>query len=414
MTKEHRLPDDQHTSLKRVLGLPLLTLYGLGVIIGAGIYVLVGEIAGQAGMDAPLAFLISAAIAALTGLSYGELAARYPEAAGEVAYARHAFGSDAFARVVGLGVLLVVVVAAASIARGAAGYIQVYLEVPDWLAAGALVVVLTGVACLNVRQSVGLAALFSLIEIGGLLFVVYAGAGHLIESRADLPPLVPVSGAGWTGLMGGAFVAFFAYLGFENIVNMAEETRRPSWTVPRAILLSILLSGLIYAVVAWVAVMAVSPDRLAEAKAPLCLVVEQRGFDCRTAFSPVALFAISNGVMLEIILIARLCYGMARRGLAPAILGRVSPVTRVPVIATLIGGGIVAVFTIALPFSILVTTTNIILLAVFMAVNASLWRLKRQDLRAGKKVRPEFSVPRWVPATGFLVASALIVVGFAG
>ena len=120
-------------SLKRSLGLPLLTLYGLGVIIGAGIYVLVGEIAGQAGMATPLSFLVAAGIAALTGLSYAELAVRYPEAAGEVAYARQAFGSDVLARLVGLGVLFVVVVAAASIARGAVGYVQVYLETPEWL-----------------------------------------------------------------------------------------------------------------------------------------------------------------------------------------------------------------------------------------------------------------------------------------
>lgn len=408
MNAKTALVGDHETSLDRALGLPLLTLYGLGIIIGAGIYVLVGEIAGQAGMAAPLAFLIAAGIAALTGLSYAELAVRYPEAAGEVAYARNAFGSDAFARLVGIGVLVVVVVAAASIARGAVGYVQVYMAIPDWLAAGVLVVILTGVACLGVRQSVGLAAVFSLIEIAGLAFVIYAGAGAMSEPRADPSPFLPETAAGWVGVMGGAFVAFFAYLGFENIVNMAEETRRPAWTVPRAILLSILLSGLIYAVVAWIAVMAVPPARLAEAKAPLCLIIEQRGIDCRTAFSPIALFAISNGVMLEIILIARLAYGMARRGLAPAFLGRVSRATRVPVVATLIGGGAVVVFAVALPFSFLVTVTNIILLLVFMAVNASLWRLKSRDPAA----RPEFCVPSWVPRFGFVVAAALIAMAF--
>ena len=161
--------------LQRVLGTPLLVFYGLGVIIGAGIYVLVGTVIGAAGEAAPWAFILAGMLAGLTGLSYSELAVRFPEAAGAAAYVKEAFRSDRLSQLTGLAVAAVVVVSSASIARGSIGYVQVFFPWPGPLIAGFVVLVFTAVACLQVRESVGLAAVMTIIEIGGLLMVLAAG-----------------------------------------------------------------------------------------------------------------------------------------------------------------------------------------------------------------------------------------------
>src|SRR5690606_17430566 len=156
-------------ALRRVLGTPLLVFYGLGVIIGAGIYVLVGTVIGAAGAAAPWAFVLAGVLAGLTGLSYAELAVRFPEAAGAAAYVKEAFGSDRLSQLTGLAVAAVVVVSTASIARGSIGYVQVFLPLPGSAIAGGIVLLFTAVACLGVRESVGMAATMTVIEVGGLL-----------------------------------------------------------------------------------------------------------------------------------------------------------------------------------------------------------------------------------------------------
>jgi amino acid transporter len=404
------LPDRDQSVLPRTLGLPLLVLYGLGIIIGAGIYVLIGTVVAAAGMAAPLSFVFAGVVAALTGLSYAELSARFPEAAGAPVYVRHGFGSDRLSQLTGLGLAAILAIGAAAIARGSAGYVHAQLPLlPDAAFGAIVVVVFTAIACLPVRESVGLAALITVVEIGGLLFIVAIGIPSLADLPARVGDMAPAGAAGWVGVASGAFLAFFAFIGFENFANMAEEAKDPARTLPRAILLSIGLSTALYAAVAVVAVMVLPPDRLAAAPAPLLLLAEEEAPSIAWIFLPVALFAIANGVLIELLVLARLLFGMARRGWLPRPLVAVSARRRTPVRATLVGGVIVLALTVLLDVSALARLTSAVTLLVFALVNAALWRLHRMDPYRAGAIR----VPRWIPpiamAANLLLAAMALV-----
>lgn len=390
--------------LKRSLGLFSLVLYGLGTIIGAGIYVLIGEVAGKAGMAAPVSFLAAGALAALTGLSYAELVARHPEAAGETAYVAEAFGVAWLSRLTGFSLIAVVLIAAASIAKGSAGYLQEYVPVSQWLGGGIVVVLFTVIAAVGVTASVRVAVAMTVIEIGGLLFVIAIAGPSLGDLPARAAELVPADLASGTGMLAGIFIAFFAFIGFDTLANMAEETADVGRTLPRAILLAVAISTLLYGLVALVSVMTLAPAELAGERAPLVAVLSRAGFESSRAFAGVALLATANGVMIEIILVARLAYGMARRGLAPRWFAVVHPRTRTPLRATVIAGGVVLALVVAIPFGVLVQATSTVILAVFALVNLSLWQLQRKRPRADLAIR----APRWVPPLAAFCCLGLI------
>lgn len=394
-------------ALRRTLGFWLLLFYGIGIIVGAGIYVLVGTVAAKAGMSAPLSFALAGVLAALSGLAYAELVTRLPEASGAVAYVHAAMRSRWVAWIVGVAVLLVAITSAASIARGSAGYVQRYVDVPDWLPGAVLVIVFTGISCLKVELGARLAALFGVIEVGGLLFAAAMGADALGEAPARAAELVPHGIAQWQGLMAGAFLAFFAFMGFESLANMAEEARDVSRTLPRAIVGAIAAAALLYGLIALIAVLAVPIDTLARSTAPLCLLLERGGLDCGTGFAAVALLALSNGVIVEVMLVGRLLYGMARRGLVPIWLGAVTRSGHVPARATLVGGTAVLLLVVALPFEELASATSGLTLAIFAAVNVSLAVLKLRDRGTGA-APPTFNLPLAVPILGALACVALL------
>jgi amino acid transporter len=399
---------DSPPALRRVLGTPLLVFYGLGVIIGAGIYVLVGSVVAAAGHAAPWSFVLAGVLAGLTGLCYAELAVRFPEAAGAAAYVKEAFGSDRLSQLTGLAVAAVVVVSTASIARGSVGYITVFLSWPEAVIAGGLVLLFTAIACLGVRESVGLAAAMTAVEIGGLLLVVAAGGPALRALPERIGELMPALDPGaLAGVAVGAFLAFFAFIGFENLANMAEEARRPERSLPRAILISLALSTLLYALVTTVIILAVPHEQLAASSAPLLLVAEEAAWFSSDLFAAIALIAVANGVLIELVMLARLLYGMTRRGWLPSWLGAVHPRLRTPVPATLCGGAAVFVLTVAVPFLHLVALTSTITLLVFALVNLALWRLHRRQPRG-----VGFRVPRFIPPLAVLANLTLVVAQF--
>ena len=394
----------ERPALRRVLGTPMLVLYGLGVIIGAGIYVLVGTIVATAGGAAPWSFVLAGILAAMTGLSYAELAVRFPEAAGAAAYVKEAFGSDRLSRLTGLAVAAVVIVSTASIARGSAGYLHAFTLLPDAVIAGGLVALFTAVACLGVRESVGIAAAMTVIEIGGLLLVIIAGLPALSAAPDRVSELLPGEGFGtWTGVAAGGFLAFFAFIGFENLANMAEEARAAARSLPRAILFSLGLSTLLYVAITVVVILALPFEELTSVSAPLLAVAAQADWFSPKVFAGIALLAIANGVLLELIMLARLLYGMARRGWLPVGLAIVSPRLHTPIRATLLGGTITFVLTVALPFVSLVSVTSTITLLVFAGVNVALWQLHRSRPR-----RFGFRVPRFVPPVAAFANMALV------
>ncbi|MGH7004912.1 MAG: APC family permease, partial [Alphaproteobacteria bacterium] len=286
-------------ALRRTLGFWLLLLYGVGIIVGAGIYVMVGTVAAKAGMTAPLAFVGAGLLAALTGLAYTELVTRVPEASGAVAYVHTASRHRTLAWIVGLAVLLVAMTSGASIARGSAGYVQRYLDVPAWLPGATLVIAFTLIACLRVELGARIAALCSVVEVIGLLVAMAVGADALGDLPTRAGELLPHGWAGWSGLAEGAFLAFFAFIGFETLANMAEETRDVTRTLPRAIVTAIGVAALLYGLVALIAVLAVPIEALGASAAPLCLLFDRADIPCGQGFAAVALVALANGIIVE-------------------------------------------------------------------------------------------------------------------
>ncbi len=406
------MSDGPETSpLARTLGLPLLTLYGLGNILGAGIYVLVGAVAGAAGAAAPVAFLVAAVLVAATAYTYGELAARHPVSAGEAAYLQAAFGRPALSTSVGCLIALAGMVSAATILHGFAGYLEVFASVSPWLAKLAVVVSLGALAAWGIRESAQTAALLTLIELAGLVVVVWLGREHVAEAaativRGELEP----SWAVWPGVVHGAFLAFYAFIGFEDMVNVAEEVVAPARTMRRAIVLALAIATVMYLLVAVVAVAAVAPAELAGSSAALTLVWERLTTSSPVFIGVVGLFAVVNGALIQIVMASRILYGMSRQGWLPAALGRVHPRRRTPIVATVAVSALIFALAIALPVVTLAGATSLLVLVVFTLMHVALLALEtREERRTGRWRRAI-----WVPAVGAGINVVFVVVAMLG
>lgn len=396
----------QPPELKRGLSLWLLVFYGVGNILGAGIYVLIGKVAGNAGMYAPLSFLVASVVAAFTAFTYAELAARYPLSAGEAVYVRKGLDSPLLAVVVGLLIVLMGAVSAAAMSRGFVGYLHVLLELPDATAMTLLVVALGSLAAWGIVESVGFAALLAIVEVSGLGLVLFVAGDSLHSLPERLPALLPSADtAAWQGIMMGAFLAFYAFIGFEDMVNVAEEVRDPARNLPLAILFALLVTTLLYAAVTLVAVLSVPPEQLAKSDAPLAEIYEQATGRRPVVLSIISMLAVINGALIQIIMGSRILYGMSRQGWLPKVLGKVYGKTRTPLIATAVTTGLIWVLALWLPLIALAQATSFLVLGVFCLVNLSLWRIKRRDPHPqGLRV-----FPRWVPLFGLGASLSLIL-----
>ncbi len=396
-------------TLRRSLSLPMLALYGLGTTIGAGIFVLVGKVAGLAGLQAPLAFLLAAVMAAPTALSFGELAARFPVSAGEAAYVTHGFRLRFLPLAVGLTVASAGLVSTAAIAIGFAGYLGLFLDLPAPVMTAALLLLLGVLAIWGIVESVTVAALLTVAEIGALVLVIATGIDDVVLQPARVADaLLPAPGdllAMAPAILAGGVLAFYAFIGFEDMVNVAEEVRDVERTLPRAILVTLGATTLLYVLVALVAVLIAAPAELAASDAPLALVYERASGWNPAPISLVAIFAVANGALIQIIMAARVFYGLARLGGLPAGLAAVWQRTRTPVAATLLATAIAMVLALALPIVRLAEITSFLTLIVFALVNGALLALKRREARdpAGAPA-PPWRVPWPVPAAGLVLS----------
>lgn len=394
--------------LVRSLTLTHAVLYGLGVTIGAGIYVLVGLAAGRSGMHAPLAFMGAALVMAFSAASFAELGTRMPVSASEAAYVQAAFRLDRLSLGVGLLVVTTATVSAATISVGSAGYVAVFLPLPaPWIISG-VVLSMGVVACLATVQSITFAGVMTLIEVGGLVLIIVAGFGQGTDVVTRLPEIWPAAGdtRAWIGIAGTALTAVFAFIGFEHLVNVAEEIKEPSRTLPRALFLTLGLTALIYALVVWIAVTAVPPQELARSSAPLALVFERLTGLPFITMSAIAIVATLNGVIVHMIMIARVVYGLADQGSLPKALTRLNPVTHTPILATAIGVCAILLLALAVPLAGLADLTAGFTLVIFSIVNVALIRIK---IRNEAPPLGTFICPRWVPFAG-LVSSVLLLV----
>jgi len=354
-------------------------------------------------------------VVAFTALTYAELSSRFPKSAGEAVYVFQAFSWKSLSLLVGFSVVLSGIVSSAVMARGFAGYLALFVSLPDGLAILLFVAVLAFVAAWGVAQSVVLSALITLIELAGVVVLLLVTGDEWVPALAHWRDYVPpLEGEVWLGVMLGAFLAFYAYIGFEDMVNMAEEVKAPERNLPRAIVLALLITSVLYVLVAWAAVTSLPLDKLAGSRAPFSLIVEQSGLFPVWGMTLISLIAISNGALVQVIMGARVLYGLADQGLLPALLGKVNPRTRTPVIATVLIALMVLVLAWLFPIVTLAKITSSILLAVFALVNMALLLIKRQDSVAGKTdlTSQHVSYPALIPGTGFVLCLALLLIQF--
>ena len=398
--------------LRRSLGLFALIAYGVGDILGAGIYALVGKIAGIAGPASWLAFCVALLVAALTALSYAELGRRFPRSGGESYFCQQAFRSPAFALLIGWLVLCSGIVSLATVSRALAGYLlQLFTASPpasiEFATILLFLVVLGGINFWGIGQSSKANIVCTIVEASGLMLVIAVGIAFITRNvpAETATETIPAAWPAWTAIGQAAAVAFFAFIGFEDMVNVAEEVRSPKRNMPIAIIAALLIAGTIYIAVVSVATAVVPAGELAASQAPLLAVV-QRAAPAIPAwlFTAIALFAVANTGLLNFIMASRLLYGMSQQGLVPGWLGQVHSKTQTPHWSIAIV--FLAAFALAVSGTLvyLAGTTSVLLLIVFLSVNIALVEIKRRS----RGLRRGFRVPVVIPITAAAASAVLI------
>jgi basic amino acid/polyamine antiporter, APA family len=374
-------------SLRRSLGLWQVTLSGVGVILGAGVYALIGPAAAQAGNALWLAFLLAGLTAGLTAYAYARLARLAPKNSPEFQYTALAFGPRV-GFVAGALMLVADVLAAAAVTIGFGGYLEHLAGTPTTANALGLIVVLGAILWAGVEQSVAVAIVLTGLEALGLAFVIVIG----VPSWAGTDFLAVPHGL--TGVSGAAALIFFAYLGFDELGNFAEEMRHPERDLPRALFASMTVTTAIYALVALSAVAVVDAARLGASDAPLALVAGRvLGARADATLSVLALAATANTALLLLASASRSIYGMAAAGALPRGLARVGR-TAVPVTSTLLVLALLAVLVALGTLRQVAAMTDAVVLLSFLLVNGSL---------------PWLAVRRRTPATGGARAAEILI-----
>lgn len=404
------------TTLKRSLNLPMLTFYGLGTIVGGGFYALTGKVAAEAGMLTPVAFLTAAAIALFSAFSFGELSARFPYSAGESHYVFEAFGRRWLSGLTGWLVIATGVVSAATLANAFAAFVRSMVDLPH---PGLVVFAVLGLGLLTawgINESAIAALVITVIETGMLIFIFLWASPSLATVPAHMGELVPAFAVrDWSGILLGAYLAFYSFVGFEDMVNIAEEVKEPSKTLPRAILLSLGMTAILYFGVTLVTVLSTSQQSLIESDSPLSSVFT--GEFGQSVVAVVGMLAGLNGALVQIVMASRVAYGMAEKGMAPKIFRRVHPRTRTPLESTLAITIVVLVLALGFPLVRLAEATSTILLLIYALVNLSLLRIKWRDPNPPAE-GPCY--PVWLPVVGagtclaFLVFRGYTLVAAAG
>lgn len=386
----------QPVQLRRTLTLPWLVFYGVGVTVGAGIFALIGEILTLSGDHAPLSFLLAGFIAGATGVSYALLVRVFPRAGGEAVFVNRGLG-PIWGRLAGYGVAATGIISSAVIALAFAGYVRQLLPVPEAVLVIAVVSALAGIAWFGVRESVYFAAFITLLEVGTLAVVIAFGAPLLADiPQAAVSFVPPTDPTVLAGIMSGGVIAFFAFIGFEDIENMAEETLNPERTAPRAIFWTLGITIIIYVLLSVIAVLAPDREAITGSSAPLAVLFEQITGLPSAPVAAMAAVAMINGILVQIVMASRVLYGMAREGIAPAWFSKVGKARRTPSRATFSVAAAVLLLALLFPLVRLAEATSLVTLGVFALVNLSLFSLGHH---LGDKMLERF---RW---WGFLGAT---------
>lgn len=395
-------------TLARNVNLPQLALYGLGSMLGAGIYGLIGKAAGEMGNAVWLAFLVSMVAALLTGLSYASLGSRYPRAGGAAYVTQRAYGWPLLTYLVGLTVMasgLTSVATQSRVVAEALTRLPMLEGVPVLALALGFLLLIAGIVFRGIKESMWVNMACTFMEAGGLLIVIAVGIPYW--GSVDLLEVPPTSGGiDAAMILQGAVLTFFSFIGFEDTFNVAEEVKDPQRTLPWAIIIAMASATVIYLAVAITAVSVVPWQELATASGPLVEVVNRAApWIPPVVFVVITVFAVSNTALLNYIMASRLAYGMARLELLPRPLGRVHAGRRTPhvAIATLLV--IVTALMLSGDIAQLASATVLLLLAVFTIINIALLILQRRPTEA----KGVFEVPSFVPVGGALICALLFV-----
>ncbi len=395
--------------LSRHIGLLALTLYGVGDILGAGIYGLVGKAAGQMGNAVWLAFLASMIAAGLTGLSYASLGSRYPRAGGASYVTHRAFKKSWLAYGVGLAVLASGLTSMATATRVFSGYFQGLIggTAPLPIIMISFAFILGFIVFWGIRESMWANALCTIIELSGLAIVILFGASYIGSvNYLDATTVAnPTGEIGPSLILTGAVLTFYSFVGFEDILNVAEEVKNPQQTLPIGLILAVSISSLVYMLVSVIAVSVLPASELANSKEPLVDVVRVAAPAVPSSlYSIIAMFAVSNTALLNFVMGSRLVYGMANQGLLPKTLAKVHSKRHTPYVATVIILMILLLLAFIGDISSLAKATSVLLLLCFMLVNSALVILKFRE----KRIPGTFEIPTAVPVLGAVVCGTML------
>ncbi len=404
----HLEQERERPGLKRAVTPAMLLIFVIGDMVGGGIYALVGEVGGRVGGALWSGFALALLLALFTAGSYAELVTKYPKAGGAALYVHRAFGIQFVTFMLGFAVMMSSITSAAALSRAFGGdYLSEFVDLPTVIVA---LVIVGAIALVNFRgigESAKLNVAFTMIELGGLLLVLLIGVAFVaggdgdpgrafeLKQNSDSIPFL---------VLAGASLAFYALIGFEDSVNIAEEAQDTRRAYPRAIFGGLLIGGVIYTCVSIVASMAVPTDKLAGSDGPLLEVVKLGPLAVDTKlFAAIALFALANTILINLITASRLLYGMGEEGVVPSIFRRVHAGRRTPIVAIVFTTG-VAMFLIATgDLEALADTTVTLLLIAFIGVNAAVLGSRRDRVD-----HDHFHVPSAIPVIGVLVCIGLL------
>jgi APA family basic amino acid/polyamine antiporter len=399
---------ERESKLSPTLTKKMLLLFIVGDILGGGIYARTGEVAGEVGGAIWAGFALAGIVAAFTAASYAELVSKYPQAAGAALYIHKAFKAPLLTFVVAFAVMCSGVSSAAALATAFGGdYLSEFVELPTILVGLAVVL---GVSLINfrgIKESAGFNLVCTLIELGGLFLVVVIGAAFLFDGGGDASRALEFKPDATPALLivAGASIAFYALIGFEDAVNVAEETKDSTKTFPRTLFIGLGVAGSVYLLVTVIAGMAVPADTLSKSDGPLLEIVTQGPLSVNSKlFSAIALFALINGCLLNLVMASRLMYGMANEGVVPRALGRVHEGRKTPWVAIIFTAAIAAVLVTLGDLETLADTTVLLLLLVFIGVNVALLVLRREPVE-----HEHFRAWTVLPWLGIVTCAGLIV-----
>ena len=389
------------------MGLFQLTMYGVGLTLGAGIYVLIGEAAGFAGNAMWISFGLGSIVAVFAGLSYSELTALFPNAAAEYTFVKNAFKSEFIGFIVGWLTAITSIIVAATVALGFGSYFVQFFNIPITISAILLLAVLSFVSFIGIKQSAWMNTIFALVTIAGLGMIIFLGFTFDSNDNAVSQPIDYFdSPNGIIGIILAFVLIFFAFIGFEDMANVAEEVKKPRKTLPQAIILSIIITAAIYILVSLSSIRVLNWEEVSQSSAPLADVAARGlGLEGRITMTGIALFATASTVLITLVAGARILYGMSKAGSLPSIFGIIHSRTRTPWIA------IIGIFSTSVVFALIgdiVIVANIVVFAVvitFAMVNLSVILLRYVKTAVERPFRVPLNIGKFpiLPLFGFIV-----------